>query len=325
VAGTLAAVAGTRRRLGVALLLDPPVADAVDGLRRAVGDPSLGRIGPHVTLVPPVNVRTDELPAALAVVRRAAARQGGPLRLNLGPTASFLPDNPVLYLEVGGDLDALRTLRDDVFAPPLARPLSWPWVPHVTVADTGEPDRIAAAVRVLDRFAMVADIEGVVVLQEGRGRVWAPLADMAFGPPAVVGRGGLVLEITRGRLLDPEARQMLDAAAVTASDAEASKPDPPARWLPLSPVVVTGRREGQVVAAGLAWRADDGGQVAVVVAAGVRRQGIGGIMLAHLEAAVRAAGWDSPVLHAHGPAGFYQARSGWAVTRTRPPRRPPTS
>ena len=95
------------------------------------------------------------------------------------------------------------------------------------------------------------------------------------------------------------------------------------------PIVLSARREGQVVGAGVAWRSDAGGQVAVFVAPGAPDQGIGGIVLAHLEAAVRAAGWDCPVLHAHGPAGFYQARSSWSVpvgpTRTRRTRTGPAS
>src|SRR5579859_4867068 len=128
-------MASNRRRLGVAVLLDPPVSDEVDGLRRAVGDPSLGRIPPHVTLVPPVNVRRADLLAAVDRLRRAAAATPGEIHLTLGAVTSFLPDNPVLYLAVGGDLGALRGLRDAVFAPPLERSLSWPWVPHVTLAD----------------------------------------------------------------------------------------------------------------------------------------------------------------------------------------------
>ncbi|MBV9661015.1 MAG: 2'-5' RNA ligase family protein, partial [Acidimicrobiales bacterium] len=89
-----------RRRLGVALLLDGPPAHELDGLRRALGDPALGRIPPHVTLVPPVNVRAAELPVALAVIRAAAARQSGPLDLTIGSVATFLPANPVVYLSV---------------------------------------------------------------------------------------------------------------------------------------------------------------------------------------------------------------------------------
>ena len=49
-----------------------------------------------------------ELGGALARLRAAAAGQPGPLRLTLGPPATFLPDNPVVFLEVGGDLERLR-------------------------------------------------------------------------------------------------------------------------------------------------------------------------------------------------------------------------
>jgi 2'-5' RNA ligase len=304
-------MAGTKRRLGVALVLDPPESDQVDGLRRGLGDPSLARVTAHLTLVPPVNVRADQLGAALATLRAAAAGQAGPLRLTLGPPATFLPDNPVLYLEVGGDVDALRTLRDAAFAAPLERTLSWPWVPHVTVADNAEEVRIAAALTALGRFAVEATFDRIVLLQEGSGRVWQPLADAALGVPARVGTGGLALEITAGRMFDPEVQRMIDEARAASADGPEMMPRPGRS--PFFPIVLAVRREDEVVAAAAAWRTDDGGHVSVIVAPGARHQGLGGTALGHLEAAVRVAGWECPVLHAHGPAGFYRARSGWSV------------
>jgi 2'-5' RNA ligase len=88
-----------KRRLGVVLLVPPPWAAEIDGLRRALGDGALGRIAPHLTLVPPVNVREEDVPAALAVLRSAAAEVDGPsLVVRLGPAATFSPENPVVYL-----------------------------------------------------------------------------------------------------------------------------------------------------------------------------------------------------------------------------------
>jgi 2'-5' RNA ligase len=310
-------LAPTRRRLGVAVVLDPPVADEVDGLRRAVGDPGLARIAPHVTLVPPVNVRADAVPAALAVVRRAAAAGPDRLTLTLGPPDSFLPDNPVLYLQVGGDVASLRMLRDRVFAPPLERPLSWPWVPHVTLGDGIDPERITLAGAALDRYARVADVDRIVVLEERPGRVWQPIADARLGRPTVVGTGGLAVEITRSTLFDPEARAALGSEPTTGEElATAGEEAGPARAGagPEAPsaIVLTARREGRPVGVARAWPAADGGHVAVLVAPAVRAQGIGSHLLAHLESAARAAGWDHPVLHATGPAGFYRARSTWS-------------
>ena len=131
-----------RLRLGVALLLPEPLATQVDGLRRACDDGALDRVPPHLTLVPPVNVRVDDVAAALQVLRDAA---GGtrPFTLRLGPPSTFLPDTPTLHLAVGGSGDAtavLRRLRDGVFRPPLERPLTFPFVPHVTLADEMEPE-----------------------------------------------------------------------------------------------------------------------------------------------------------------------------------------
>jgi 2'-5' RNA ligase len=254
----------------VAVVLDAPVADEVDGLRRAAGDPSLARIPPHITLVPPVNVRRDDLPAALDRLRAAAGAVSGPFTLSLGRVSTFLPVNPVLYLAVGGDLDHLGRLRDRVFEPPLERPLSWPWVPHATVADGVPESRITAALEAMAGYSAVARVDRVVLLEEGPGRTWAPLADAALGPPARVGTGGLVLELARGRLVDPRL--------------EAPAPGPALA----PPIVVNAYREGQPVG----WARSTTGRRAsrdeLWVAEPHRGQGIGRQLRAHLDWALGA-------------------------------------
>src|ERR1700736_2396651 len=158
-----------RRRVGVALLVPEPHRSAIDALRLAIFDPALGRIPAHLTLVPPVNVREERLPDVLSLLRDAAAA-GPPLTLSLGPPGTFLPDNPVLYLGVSGDLDGLRALREAVFTGPLYRTLSWPFVPHVTLADDAPPERIAAAVTALAGFRVEVTFARLHLLQEGPER-----------------------------------------------------------------------------------------------------------------------------------------------------------
>jgi 2'-5' RNA ligase len=213
-----------KARLGVALLLPAAVSTEVQGLRRALGDGALDRIPPHLTLVPPVNVREDRLPDALAVLRAAAAATE-PLTLTLGPPATFLPYNPTVYLAVGGDLAGLHALRDRVFRDPLERPLTWPFVPHVTLADEIDSARIPPALEALADYRAEVTVDAVHLLQEGAGRTWAPIADVPFEVPRVIGRGGLPLELTVTEGLDPEAATL----------------DPTAR------VAVTARRDGSVV------------------------------------------------------------------------------
>ena len=213
-----------KARLGVALLLPAAVSTELQGLRRALGDGALDRIPPHLTLVPPVNVREDWLPDALAVLRKAAAATR-PLTLTLGPPATFLPHNPTVYLAVGGDLDGLHALRDRVFREPLERPLTWPFVPHVTLADEIDPARIPSALEALADYRAEVIAERAHLLQEGVGRSWAPVAEAPFEAPRVIGRGGLPLELTVTEQLDPEAAGL----------------EPTVR------VAVTARRDGRVV------------------------------------------------------------------------------
>ena len=191
-----------RRHIGVVLLVPPPVAHEVDGLRRALGDGGLVKVDPHITLIPPVNVREDELGAALAVVRAAAASTGV-LTLDLGPVATFLPVSPVVFLAVGGpSLPTVHALQASLQEGPLARPLSHDFVPHVTVADDLALERIPEAMSVLSGYRhTIVKVRHLHVMEEVRDeearRVWRPLAGIAFGPPSVVGRGGLetVIEV----------------------------------------------------------------------------------------------------------------------------------
>jgi GNAT superfamily N-acetyltransferase len=67
---------------------------------------------------------------------------------------------------------------------------------------------------VLGGYRAGFEADRIVLLEErktGTGRRWTPLADAVFGPRQVVGRGGLELELTLGRLLDPEAAALLRA------------------------------------------------------------------------------------------------------------------
>jgi GNAT superfamily N-acetyltransferase len=231
-----------------------------------------------VTLVPPVNVAEVRLPDALAVFRRAAAATR-PLTLQLGPPRSFLPDSPVLYLAVEGDLAEVDALRGRVLREPLARTTSWPFVPHVTLADSASPELIEAAVTALGRYRAEVRFDRVHLLQEGAGRAWEPIAEAPLCPPAVIGRGGLPLELSVTARLDPE------AAGFVERETEGSGRS----------FAVTARREQQVV--GVATGFLRGGVAhlgLVLVDPGQRRQGIGSHLLAAVES--MAAGRGCPAI-----------------------------
>jgi len=316
-----------RRRLGVALLLDPPVAVEVDGLRRALGDSSLTAVAPHLTLVPPINVRTGDLDDALGIMRRAAAAHPGPLHLSLGPAATFVPASPVVYLAVGGpDFDRLASLRDDVLSGPFLRPDRWPWVPHVTIADQAMAPLAEAALTALKHYQAEAGFERVVVLEERQHR-WHPLADADLGPPVVVGRGGLELEITQGRLLGPDVLALVETelgetgcGPAQANPALANDEEPSGGHGPGAggeSIVLTGRREGRVAGVAAAWSSGATGEpvsVSVLVDRACRRQGVGRSLLVALEMSVGRRGWALEGVRGYGPSAFFNQSSAWVRT-----------
>src|SRR4051812_7715986 len=271
-----------KRRLGVALLLPEPVNREVDALRRACDDGALGRIPSHLTLVPPVNVREDAMDDARRVLREAAAPMR-PFTVQLGPPTTFLPVNPTLYLAVSGPgLDAVHEVRERVFTEPLARPLTWAFVPHVTIADEMAPDRIAAAQEALAGYRATVTFERVHLLEEtktARGRIWNPIADASFAAPAVVGRGGIELELTVSEHGDEEVAAFADREWY-AHGVDVLGPDFP----PERPFTIVARRNGEIVGLAEGWTH---GGVAylreLIVAREQRSQGIGSRLLAAFE------------------------------------------
>ena len=261
-------------RLGVALLVPHPLDREIDTLRRATGDGTFGRVPAHLTLVPPVNVRHDRMGDALAVLRMAAAATR-PFRVSLGPPSTFLPDNPVLYLPAEKGAADVVALRERVFKEPLARPLTWPFVPHVTIADEADPNCIAAAQAALAGYRTDVSFDRVHLLQEGPGRVWAPIADVALGAPAVVGRGGLPVELWVGDQLDPEAREFSVREWHALGMGELAVP------LAHERVAISARRDDHVTGVATGWARGDVAHLCnLVVAAPDRGQGIGSRLLA---------------------------------------------
>jgi len=291
-----------RQRLGVVLLVPQPLATRIDGVRLALGDGALGRIEPHITLVPPVNVAERDLPQASSIVRAAAATVP-PLALHIGPVATFAPVNPVAYLQVGGEpqvLDALERLRVTCLQGPLERPSDHDFVPHVTVAESLAAERLDAASVVLADIVADITVDHVHVLAELPGRIWRAIADAPLGErPAVVGRGSLPLELTISGRPDTAAAALLSFEETAGI-----------------PFAVTARREGQVVAAAWGWSARGGLEVAdLVVSAPHRGEGIGRHVVAAVIALARRRGCTS--LSASGPpdgaAGALLAASGFRV------------
>jgi len=262
-----------RSRLAVALVLPEPYRTEVDGLRRATGG-DVERIAPHITLVPPVNVRDDDVAEALTLLRSAAATQDGALSLVVGPAATFAPTNRVLYLAVDVDEPAggaLLAMRDSLLRGVLHREDRRPFVPHVTLTNHLPEGDDAHALAVLGGYRQTVAFERVDLLRyDEAARRWSTLVDAALGSVRVVGRGGVEVELVTSTCLDPE--------AVALCERIGGVPPPVADVLAdrSRSVVVVGRHEGSVVGVAVGQVDRTSGRVVgVYVAPASRRVGVG--------------------------------------------------
>lgn len=270
-----------RRRFTVSLVVEGRVASEIDGIRRALGAASLQRIAPHITLIPPVNVAAGDVPAALEVCRAAAAASG-PVAVELGPTATFFPPTPVVYLAVAGDVSGMESLRRSLSTGPLTAPrreFERPFVPHVTLNQRSPEQSIAPALAVLGSYRATYTFTKLTLLEQDAARRWRPAADFPLGPPHVIGRGGLELEMVVVRALDEE------TARIVADEWEAySLEQYGPGFAPDDPYSVVARREGAVVAVA---SGEVRGRVCelarLVVGRAVRRQGLGSHVLRAVE------------------------------------------
>lgn len=168
-----------RRRFAVALLIPPPTSIEVDGLRRALGDRQLGRIEPHVTIIPPINLREEDIGDALAVVQ-AAARAAEPMALTIGPVETFAERSPVRFLAVE-PWEPVTALHRECWAGVLERPEKRSFHPHVTVdIDGGPTEGPDPALDVLAGYRAEVVIDRVTVL-ENVDRGWDPYIAYRFG------------------------------------------------------------------------------------------------------------------------------------------------
>jgi GNAT superfamily N-acetyltransferase len=209
--------------------------------------------------------------------------------VELGPPATFLPRNPVVYLAVAGDLASIERLRAALAAGPLAPPVErdeLPFVPHVTLDQRIDPARAPAALEALADYRARVTVEEVTLLEQDTtpDRIWHPVGSWALAAPAVVGRGGVEVTLARASRLDPaEARWAGDVL-----DGE--------------PFAVTARKERVLV--GTAAGAIRSGLCelhSLVVDQPARRQGIGSQLVRAVEDI--AAGAGCTAVQATVPAG----------------------
>ena len=168
-----------KRDIGVAIGLPEPVAVELQGWREKLGDPTANRIVPHITLLPPTTVKSEDLDAVEEHLRSVAS-EGYPFDIRLRGTATFRPVTPVVFVALVEGIAECELLAERVRSGPLARKLSYPYHPHVTIAQDVTDEALDRGYEELAEYDARFRVWGLQLFERGTDEVWRPQRDFPF-------------------------------------------------------------------------------------------------------------------------------------------------
>lgn len=121
------------KTFGVLIDVPEPYAERLRVARERVGDPEARIIPPHVTIVAPVSIDPEEMPAVEEHIARALVGSS-PFLIHLRGTGSFRPVTPTVFVTVAEGIPGCEELERRIRCGPLAVDLRFPYHPHVTIA-----------------------------------------------------------------------------------------------------------------------------------------------------------------------------------------------
>jgi len=165
--------------IGVSIAIPSPYAEQLQARRASYGDPLAHSIPTHVTLLPPTEVRVDQLDGVSEHLA-AVAKAHQPFALSLRGTGSFRPVSPVVFVQVAQGIVECEALEAEIRSGPLARELDFAYHPHVTVAHHVSDTALDQAFEELAGYTCEVDIQGFHLYAHGADRVWRPVRSFGF-------------------------------------------------------------------------------------------------------------------------------------------------
>jgi 2'-5' RNA ligase len=162
--------------LGVVVSIPEPWAQLLVEWRGKCGDPQASLVPPHVTLLPPTEVPIGDRAAISAHLARVAAAHA-PFDLHLAGTDSFRPVSEVVFVAVARGVAECARIAHDVRTGPLARPLTFPYHPHVTVAHDVPTDMLDMASSGLAELEAEFRVSSFTEFEQLPGGAWAVARD----------------------------------------------------------------------------------------------------------------------------------------------------
>jgi 2'-5' RNA ligase len=169
--------------LGIVVPVPEPWAQLLVDWRAKVGDPQASLVPPHVTLLPPTEVPVADR-AAISSHLADVARCHPPFDMHLSGTGTFSPVSDVVFIAVARGIGNCELLANDVRTGPLARSLSFPYHPHVTVAHDVPADMLDFAYSGLADLSAEFRVESFTEFEQTPAGGWAVAREYRLTGPS---------------------------------------------------------------------------------------------------------------------------------------------
>jgi 2'-5' RNA ligase len=165
--------------VGVVIDLPEPHATVVRRWRQRVGDPQGDVIPPHVTLLPPTTVPETEMKAVMEQLAESAELVK-PFSMHLSGTGTFRPLSQVVFVQIATGIAQCEVLETSIRRGALARPLDFPFHPHVTVAHDIDEAALDAAYDGLSDFVARFHVDRFALYVRGENGAWTAEQDFVL-------------------------------------------------------------------------------------------------------------------------------------------------
>ena len=169
--------------LGIVVPIPEPWAQLLVDWRSKVGDPQASLVPPHVTLLPPTEVAVADR-AAISAHLAEVARCHPPFEMHLSGTGTFSPVSEVVFVTVAKGIGNCELLATDVRQGPLARTLSFPYHPHVTVAHDVPADMLELAYSGLSDLSAAFPVDSFTEFEQTPAGDWAVAREYKLTGPS---------------------------------------------------------------------------------------------------------------------------------------------
>jgi 2'-5' RNA ligase len=170
--------------IGVAVAIPEPWGQQLQDYRLSLGDEMATTIPTHITLVPPMEIGIDELPAIEAHLADVASRTDA-FDIHLRGTGTFRPVSPVVFVSLVEGISQTEQLAAAVRMGPLDTDLHFPFHPHVTIAHHLDERSLDLAFNDLATFECVFTADEFHLYLHDDDTGWAPNVDFKLRPGAV--------------------------------------------------------------------------------------------------------------------------------------------